>query len=324
MDLSIVIPVYNTEKFIRKCLDSLCSQQIPADRYEIIVVNDGTKDKAIPIVREFIAKYSNIRLIEQENQGLSVARNTGLKKSRGKYIWFFDSDDWARPNSIQAILSHIEHQPDADVFVARLARVSDTDYSEKIDKINKYIEGRSEMIGKDYLFDEGSYAPVQKFVFKREFLINNNLFFYPGIYHEDGQFGMRATYLCEKIVIIPEILYNYLLRSSNSIMSSMTIKNAKDLLFIHKSLLEFGEKYVSPQDMSYWRGVLSNYLSVTFQWLTFLADNSEFRSFVKENKCYYNKYIWDKFRKKHFHKHDLKSAFFITFAPFFAMKHNLV
>ena len=161
MDLSIVIPVYNTEKFIRKCLDSLCSQQIPADRYEIIVVNDGTKDKAIPIVREFIAKYSNIRLIEQENQGLSVARNTGLKKSRGKYIWFFDSDDWARPNSIQAILSHIEHQPDADVFVARLAGVSDTDYSEKIDKINKYIEGRSEMIGKDYLFDEGSYAPVQ-------------------------------------------------------------------------------------------------------------------------------------------------------------------
>lgn len=324
MDLSIVIPVYNTEKFIRKCLDSLCSQQISADRYEIIVVNDGTKDKAIPIVREFIAKYSNIRLIEQENQGLSVARNTGLKKSRGKYIWFFDSDDWARPNSIQAILSHIEHQPDADVFVARLARVSDTDYSEKIDKINKYIEGRSEMIGKDYLFDEGSYAPVQKFVFKREFLINNNLFFYPGIYHEDGQFGMRATYLCEKIVIIPEILYNYLLRSSNSIMSSMTIKNAKDLLFIHKSLLEFGEKYVSPQDMSYWRGVLSNYLSVTFHWLTFLADNSEFRSFVKENKCYYNKYIWDKFRKKHFHKHDLESAFFITFAPFFAMKHNLV
>lgn len=324
MDLSIVIPVYNTENFIRKCLDSLCSQHVPSDRYEIIVVNDGTKDNAMSIVGEFIEKYSHIRLIEQENQGLSVARNTGLKNAKGKYIWFFDSDDWARPNSIQALLSHIEHQPKADMFVARLARVSDRDYSEKIDKINKYIEGKSEMIGKDYLFDEGSYAPVQKFVFKREFLINNNLFFYPGIYHEDGQFGMRATYLCEKIVIIPEILYNYLLRSSNSIMSSMTIKNAKDLLFIHKSLLEFGEKYVAPQDMSYWRGVLSNYLSVTFHWLTFLADNSEFRSLVKENKCYYNKYIWDKFRKKHFHKHELKIAFFITFAPFFAMKHNLI
>lgn len=324
MDLSIVIPVYNTEKFIRKCLDSLCSQQIPADRYEIIVVNDGTKDKAIPIVREFIAKYSNIRLIEQENQGLSVARNTGLKESRGKYIWFFDSDDWARPNSIQAILSHIEHQPDADVFVARLARVSDVDYSEKIDKVGKYIEGKTVMEGKDYLFDEGAYAPMQKFILKREFLIKNNLFFYPGIYHEDGQYGMRTMYLCKKIVIIPEILYNYLLRNSGSTMSSMTIKNAKDLLLIHKTLLEFSDKHVAPEDIPHWRGVISSFISVTFHWLAFLADDPEFKRFIKENKGYYNKYIWDKLRKKHFHKFDLKNAFLITFAPIWAMKHNKV
>lgn len=324
MNLSIVIPVYNTEIFIRKCLDSLCSQQVDSDRYEIIIVNDGTKDNSISIVKEFVEKYSNIKLIEQENQGLSVARNTGLKASKGKFVWYFDSDDWARPNSIQSILRHIENQPDTDVFVARLARVSDIDYSEKIDKIGKYIEGKTEMIGKDYLFDEGSYAPMQKFIFKRQFLINNNLFFYPGIYHEDGQYGMRAIYLCKKIVIIPEVLYNYLLRNSGSTMSSMTIKNAKDLLLIHKTLMEFGEKHVASEDFSHWRGLLSDLLSVTFFWLAFLADTPEFRCFVKENKGYYNKYIWDKLRKKHFHKHDLKSAVLITFVPFWAMKHNWV
>ena len=88
--------------------------------------------------------------------------------------------------------------------------------------------------------------------------------------------------------------------------------------------MEFGEKHVVPEDFSHWRGMLSDLLSVAFSWLSFLADDPEFRCFVKDNKGYYNKYIWDKLRKKHFHKHDLKGAILITFAAFWAMKQNLV
>ena len=92
--LSIVVPVYNTEKFLASCLDSLLSQDLSAEKYEIICVNDGSKDSSGDILDKYSAQYSNVRVITQENKGHAAARNTGMLAAKGKYIWFVDSDDY--------------------------------------------------------------------------------------------------------------------------------------------------------------------------------------------------------------------------------------
>ena len=91
--LSIVVPAYNMENYIARCLDSIFISQEPEERYEVIVVNDGSKDKTKDIVNEYLPKHQNLTLISQENQGLSAARNAGLERITGDYVWFVDSDD---------------------------------------------------------------------------------------------------------------------------------------------------------------------------------------------------------------------------------------
>ena len=104
MKLSIIIPVYNVEKYVEKCLRSCAEQDLPSDEYEIIVVNDGTKDSSLEIVERVAKDYSNIAIISQENAGLSAARNKGLSLAKGEYIWFIDSDDWIEKNCLQKII----------------------------------------------------------------------------------------------------------------------------------------------------------------------------------------------------------------------------
>ena len=94
MILSIIIPIYNVEQFIAQCIESIYSQHFPLERFEVIAVNDGTPDHSMDIVKRFAAKYSNLQIINQENKGLSVARNTGMQYAKGDYVWFIDSDDW--------------------------------------------------------------------------------------------------------------------------------------------------------------------------------------------------------------------------------------
>ena len=102
---SIIIPVYNVEKYIGKCLESVMNQTYKD--YEVIVVNDGTKDNSMDIVKNY-----PVKIIEQENQGLSVARNTGVKKAKGEYIIFLDSDDYIEKDLLKNINKSLDNNPD--------------------------------------------------------------------------------------------------------------------------------------------------------------------------------------------------------------------
>lgn len=98
---SFIVPVYNTEKYLKKCLDSLVNQTF--DNFEIIIVNDGSIDKSSEIIKKYKEKYSNIKSIEQKNQGLSMARNNGVKKASGDYLIFVDSDDYIETNLLEEV-----------------------------------------------------------------------------------------------------------------------------------------------------------------------------------------------------------------------------
>ncbi len=115
--LSIIIPCYNCEKFLPDCLNSVINQNIDKSNYEIICVNDGSKDNTLSILREYEKNHSNITVIDKENGGVSSARNVGVNNCRGRYIWFVDSDDMVQPNvALQAVNCMVEMSLDIMMF----------------------------------------------------------------------------------------------------------------------------------------------------------------------------------------------------------------
>lgn len=123
MLLSIVIPIYNAEHYIGKCLDSILYQGIAPDSYEIVIVNDGSTDESSSIVRQYILKYPFIKLYNQVNQGQSAARNYGMSMANGDYIQFMDADDFLIENSLSKIVdfannghAHAEPQKTYDII----------------------------------------------------------------------------------------------------------------------------------------------------------------------------------------------------------------
>ena len=107
LKLSIIIPVYNVEKYIEKCLVNCAQQDCCTDSYEIIVVNDGTKDNSLAIAEDVARRYDNIYITSQLNAGLSEARNKGLSLAKGEYVWFVDSDDWIDTNCLTDIMKYL-------------------------------------------------------------------------------------------------------------------------------------------------------------------------------------------------------------------------
>ena len=107
MFLSVIIPVYNAEKYVAESLDSLLKQDLPFEEYEIICVNDGSKDGSLAVLQNYAEKHPNIRIIDKENGGVTTARNAGLEVAKGDFIWFFDADDLAKENILNKLKAMI-------------------------------------------------------------------------------------------------------------------------------------------------------------------------------------------------------------------------
>ena len=108
MFLSFIVPVYNVEKYLPECLDSLLNQDIPHEDYEIVCINDGSTDGSLEILREYEKLHPNVHVIDQANGGVCMARNAGLDAAKGEYIWFVDADDWVSPNCLHEIRKQLD------------------------------------------------------------------------------------------------------------------------------------------------------------------------------------------------------------------------
>ena len=234
MKLSIVIPVYKVEKYVEKCLRSCAEQDISSDEYEIIVINDGSPDKSLEIVERIAKEYNNIHVVSQENQGLSQARNKGLSLAKGDYIWFVDSDDWIEKNVLKKLINHcITNSLDilrfcpAWIINGKIVRRSN--YKEKEKKLIK---------GKDFLEVR---VNVVFAIYRRKFLLENSLSFYPGILGEDVEFTPRVCYMAQRVMFINDICYYYFLDNSNSIVHTDNPRTSFDYIKICESLDKFSE-----------------------------------------------------------------------------------
>lgn len=232
--LSVIIPVYNVEKYLPRCLDNVVSQ-INND-VEIIIVNDGSSDDSYLLAKKYEEKNKNIYLYSKPNGGLSSARNFGLKKSKGEYILFVDSDDSLASNAIEVILEKISSD-NADVisfgynFIKKKCIL---EYKRDLD--SDKLSGEEFMMNE--LVNRNMFMAAWSYVYKKGFLEENSLEFKEGILHEDEEFTPRVLLKAKRVSSIFLPLYNYYENENTITTKKNKEKNARDLLATLKELDE--------------------------------------------------------------------------------------
>lgn len=241
MKLSIIVPVYNVEDYIKECMDSLIN--IPIEDMEILVIDDGSLDNSINIVKKY--EDTRIKIIHQKNGGLSSARNTGLKNAKGKYILFVDSDDYIiNQLSISNMITLAEDNK-CDILIGNGYRKLENGDQIPIRRpecvYNKEIYSSEEYL--KTILSHRSFVQVAWLnLYNREFLEKNSLKFKEKIYHEDLHFTPRALLKAGKIGVSKEFFYIYRQRENSIMTNKNQIKHAYDIFEIAKDLeIEFSK-----------------------------------------------------------------------------------
>jgi glycosyltransferase involved in cell wall biosynthesis len=209
MDLSIVVPVYNVEKYVRTCIESIFKQGLDEKCFEVIIVNDGSTDRSLEVITDIISQHSNIVVINQENQGLSVARNNGIAAAKGEYILMPDSDDILIENSLAPLLE-ISTDTKADLVVADFFTMTNEEITSF--NIKEFMQPEIQLkkvTGKQIYLEvlNPNHCYVWRTLYRKEFLITKELIFYPGIRYQDIPFThecyLKANYcICTNIRLI--------------------------------------------------------------------------------------------------------------------------
>lgn len=213
--LSIVVPIYNVERYLRKCVDSLLNQDLLSDEYEIILVDDGSPDCCGWICEDYALHYGNIKVFHRENGGLSAARNSGIDIAKGKYIQFVDSDDYLEPNVLKGLVDKMESD-NLDVLRFNYQNVNGNYEVFEPNKEGKlFVDYRDAVCdGLSFLTERlgfGCYA--WQFVLRRELLTNCR--FKEGIYFEDTEWTPRLLLKAQRVTSIDLMVYNYLSREGS-------------------------------------------------------------------------------------------------------------
>ena len=245
--LSIIVPVYKIEKYIRPCFESIFQQGLSDDIYEIIVVNDGTPDHSMEVVADLLEQHNNITIINQENQGLSVARNTALACATGEYILMLDSDDLLVENSLPLILKKAINSK-ADIVMADFLKMEEEELRMPIHlPAPKGIEWK-EKTGKQFFVEELNPREcyVWRSVYRREFLQSHHIQFVPGIYYQDVPFT-HECYLYAQKCLRTKLLLTIYRQRSDSTQAHYTMKHARDFsIAIGKTWLLRKNEGISP------------------------------------------------------------------------------
>lgn len=234
--LSIIVPVYNIQDYIGTCLESLCMQGFQEDEYEVLCINDGSTDSSETVVQQMIEKYPQIRLIKQENQGVSVARNTGIDASRGQYLFFCDGDDFLEPYCLKRAAKLCLEQKAVSASFGFQTVDEKAEMREVPLECNEEIKWAS---GRSKPFYSGN---IWRFIVSREFLNKNNIRFKAGMrYAEDELF---LYHICRFLnfkdhIYIDEIFYNYRMRASSAVHQKRDIR----LRAHYKDMVEMAQEY---------------------------------------------------------------------------------
>ena len=243
--ISLVIPVYNVEKYVQKCLESVCSQI--TEQVEVIVIDDGSTDNSRDICIKYIENMNkNVRIITQENSGLSATRNRGIEESRGKYIMFLDSDDEISSETITTLIENVNEFPEVDIFYYDAAVLDEMADGKKRKSYNRkrIIQGKKQYSSIEYF---GEYyvgeliASACLCLIRKEVLIKNNIRFDKGKLYEDNVFSFRTLLKSQKVCYLPYDLYLRRYREDSITTKKIAHKNIEDMCYIIWRYLDYKE-----------------------------------------------------------------------------------
>ncbi len=251
--LSVIVPVYNSEKYLARCLGSIVNQD---GKFEIIAINDGSTDKSLKILQEYAKKYSNIKIVNQSNQGVSASRNKGIDEANGKYIIFVDSDDWLEEDAFERIERTLKNDsPDIlltayyDVYDREWVKnIKGEEFAKQEQKEAKFPISKLENLslfspfyGKDAHSDlYYSGTGVRGQVFRKDFIKEHSFKFPLGINcGEDDVFVYRSFLANPLISIIKTPIYNYRNRTDSLAKSQRVISENRKGLAILQQTKEF-------------------------------------------------------------------------------------
>lgn len=227
--LSIIVPIYKVEQYLRKCVDSLLHQDLPQEEYEIILVDDGSPDHCGDICEEYAGRYAQVKVIHRRNGGLSAARNSGIEVAQGRFVQFVDSDDYLEPNVLRALTEKMEAEQ-LDILRYNYQNVNEQYEVFEPNKVSKpFVDYRDDVCdGLAFLTERlgfGCYA--WQFVLRRELL--EDCAFKEGIYFEDTEWTPRVLLKAHRVTSADLMVYNYLLREG-SITQSVDEKKKRKVL----------------------------------------------------------------------------------------------
>jgi len=237
MKISVIVPVYNVDKYVEKCLDSLVNQTFDPSYFQVILVNDCSTDKSLSIIKKYLSKYKNIVLINNnKNEGPGNTRNRGLEFAKGEYVFFLDSDDYISKTALSTVYNEAKKY-NADVVAYNFTKV--TESSKKFLPCRKDFDNltnnKNNLI-KKFLSGEIDGGVIFSFI-KREILSKNDILF-PNIIHEDIPVIFQVYYFSEKIIKLNDIIYYKVFRDT-SIVNNLTKKRISGLLTSFRIVLAF-------------------------------------------------------------------------------------
>lgn len=282
------MPIYNVEKYLSKCLDSILSQSY--ENLEIILVNDGSKDNSLSVCKAYAQQDQRIVVIDKQNEGVSVARNTGLEKATGEYVAFVDPDDWIEPEMYESMLEKAK-QWDSPICLCNFYKDTKRKSQEKcfefeeevlvgqevIDKLINDMIGMPDLLPK-YVYIMGC---VWRGLYKRCFIEANKLRFIPKLtVMEDLVFMVQALLKCERVAIDHGVHYHYVQHASST-LHSYNEKMWTDQLVVYehleKSIREAGLEEQMRNRLDY------RYIGMIFSAIkneTFVKKDSDFKETI--------------------------------------------
>jgi len=248
MQLSVIIPVYNVEKYVARAIESVLHNDFDQNQYEIIVVDDESPDDSVAIVNEFVKKHRHIRVISQANKGLGGARNTGILNATGKYLLFLDADDWYLPHTVNHLIREAERQQ-IEILEFGAQGVN----PDRSIAYTKSIDSNEILNGVDYYQKYRYLDSACNKLYSRDFLMQNQLLFLEKLYIEDYEFNTRALFKAKKVAAIGSISVQFLQNPESITRNADRAKHLKmqeDIVLVIKKINEFYRREVganSPQ-----------------------------------------------------------------------------
>lgn len=240
MQISIIIPIYNVEPYIERCINSIIAQDFTD--YEVILVDDASPDNALQIAEKLLQENDIVfqSIQHPKNQGLSEARNSGIKVAKGKYIMFIDSDDELAHNNVLSCFYTLLEREKVDFVCANYSGI----WGKNDIRRGKYIKGiaenkllKEQQILEALLYTEVSVSAWNKLI-NKSFLLQNNLFFEKGLKHEDELWAFQMALVAKRCYCLKDYTYNYHKTNPNSITLNMDEESYSDIIYIIKKQLE--------------------------------------------------------------------------------------